>query len=163
MTIPQSSALVDYASGAYFSDHFSIDIPYQQENAFDVYLCITQQTPRWIATLMDMRNKIVSKLGLKHLGRMQDVVVQQGQSYQPGDRLGIFTLVSCTDQEIVLEDSDKHLDVRVSFLVEPKGEMATVHATSVVHVHNAFGRLYMFFVTPFHKVIVPRSLKALTR
>ena len=70
-------------------------------------------------------------------------------------------MLSSTENEVVLEDHDKHLEVRVSLLVEPEGETAIVYANTVVHVNNVFGKIYMFFVTPFHKIIVPSSLKSL--
>ena len=100
--------------------------------------------------------------GLKHLGGLQDAAMDiEPDNLKVGDRLGIFTLVSNIDNEIVLEDSDKHLDVRVSFLLDPQREKVTVHATTVVHVHNWWGKAYMFFVAPVHKIIVPSSLKTL--
>lgn len=159
MDIPQHSQLYEYAQGAYFADSFSRDIPYRQQTALEIYLEIAKQTPAWVAFLMNMRNRIAAKLGLKHLGRFQDVTPGH---YQAGDRIGIFTLVSNSEREIVLEDQDQHLDVRVSFLIDVKGETATVHATTVVRVHNRLGRLYMWVVTPIHKRIVPSSLKALS-
>ncbi|HAS8484203.1 TPA: DUF2867 domain-containing protein, partial [Vibrio vulnificus] len=55
------------------------------------------------------------------------------------------------------------LDVRVSFLLDVKGDKVTVHATTVVHVHNLFGKAYMLVVAPIHKVIVPSSLKTLAQ
>ncbi|MGC9494121.1 DUF2867 domain-containing protein, partial [Vibrio genomosp. F10] len=88
--------------------------------------------------------------------------------YKVGDMIGIFKLVSNSDYEVVLEDCDKHLDVRISFLIDPDGngknsDEAVVHATTVVHINNAFGKVYMFFVAPVHKLIVPSSLKQLAR
>ena len=164
MTIPKHSKLYDYAQGSYFADSFSREIPYMDQTAFDVYLEIAKQTPRWVSFLMEMRNRIVSLLGLKHLGRLQDATFEADvNSIKEGERIGIFTLVSNEEHEIVLEDSDKHLDVRVSFLLDVKGDNVTVHATTVVHVHNLFGKAYMLVVAPIHKVIVPSSLKTLAQ
>ncbi|HFQ5070826.1 DUF2867 domain-containing protein [Vibrio vulnificus] len=161
MTIPKHSKLYDYAQGSYFADSFSREIPYTNQTAFDVYLEIAKQTPRWVSFLMEMRNRIVSMFGLKHLGRFQDTTWEAGvDNVKVGDRIGIFTLVSNEEHEIVLEDCDKHLDVRVSFLLDVK---VTVHATTVVHVHNLFGKAYMLVVAPIHKVIVPSSLNTLAQ
>lgn len=164
MTIPKHSKLFDYAKGAYFSDSFSREIPNNNQTALDVYLEIAKQTPGWISFLMATRNRIVSMLGLKHLGRLQDAVAAKNPTNMNlGERIGIFTLHSNSDTEIVLEDSDKHLDVRVSFLLDVEGDKLIVHATTVVHVHNFFGKVYMFFVAPIHKLIVPSSLKTLAQ
>ena len=164
MEIPQNSALFSYANGSYFADSFSCEIPNKGQTALDVYLDIATQTPAWVSFLMAMRNRVVSMFGLKHLGRLQDAALDiEPDNLKVGDRLGIFSLVSNTDNEIVLEDSDKHLDVRVSFLLDPQREKVTVHATTVVHVHNWWGKAYMLFVAPVHKIIVPSSLKTLVQ
>lgn len=162
MSIPKTSLLSEYSKNSYFCDSFSKKIKYSNQTAIEVFLEIATQTPTWIAFLMSTRNWVVSKLGLKNLGGLQDVSRDKlGSEYVVGERVGIFTLVSSTENEVVLEDCDKHLNVRVSFLIEPEGETAIVHANTVVHVNNVFGKTYMFFVTPFHKIIVPSSLKGL--
>ncbi|MCW8349271.1 DUF2867 domain-containing protein [Vibrio sp. ZSDZ65] len=162
MSIPKKSILSEYSDNSYFCDSFSKKIAYNNQSAIEVFLEIASQTPTWIAFLMSMRNSVVSKLGLKDLGGLQDIPRDKlASEYAVGERVGIFTLVSSTENEVVLEDCDKHLDVRVSFLIEPEGETAIIHANTVVHVNNVFGKVYMFFVTPFHKIIVPSSLRGL--
>lgn len=164
MSIPNKSMLNEYSKDSYFCDSFSKRIKYSNQTCIEVFLQIATQTPAWVEFLMSMRNWIVSKLGLKNLGGLQNVSREKlGTEYLVGERVGIFTLVSLTEHEVVLEDCDKHLNVRVSVLVEPEPEEATaiVHVNTVVHVNNVFGKIYMFFVTPFHKIIVPSTLKGL--
>lgn len=164
MSIPRHSDLFDYAKGAYFADCFSHEIPNNDQTALDVYLEIAKQTPAWISFLMATRNRIVSMLGLKDLGRLDETMsFENAANTRVGERIGIFTLHSNRDSEIVLEDSDKHLDVRVSFLLDVIADKVIVHAITVVHVHNIFGKVYMFFVAPVHKLIVPNSLKTLVQ
>ncbi len=164
MAIPKHSQLFEYSKGAYFCDSYSRVIPYDNQTPIEIYLQIAKQTPSWVSFLMETRNRIVSMFGLKHLGRFQDAG-SKDESFEVkvGERIGIFTLLSNSDTEIVLEDSDKHLDVRVSFLLDVEGDHLTVHATTVVHVHNGFGKAYMFVVAPIHKIIVPSSLKSLDK
>ncbi|WP_342029478.1 DUF2867 domain-containing protein [Vibrio sp. S9_S30] len=129
----------------------------------DVCLDLMSQSPQWVNTLMDLRNRIVSVFGLKNLGRMRDLQSnKEAADYRVGDRVGIFTLHSINQQEVILEDDDKHLNVKVSFYLEAQRDNIQVHATTVVHVYNNLGRVYMLFVTPVHKIIVPSSLKTLT-
>jgi hypothetical protein len=161
MSIPNISMLNEYSKGSYFCDSFSKKIKHNNLTSIEVCLEIATQMPAWIEFLMSMRNWIVSKLGLKDLGGLQDVSRGKlGTEYVVGERVGIFTLLSLTEHELVLEDCDKHLNVRVSFLVEPEEEATIVHVSTVVHVNNLFEKMYMFFVTPFHKIIVPSTLKA---
>ena len=162
MSIPNKSVLNEYSKDPYLCDSFSKRIKYNNQTSIEVFLEIATQTPAWIEYLMSMRNWIVSKLGLKNLGGLQDVSREKlGTEYVVGERVGIFTLVSLTEHEVVLEDCDKHLNVRVSFLVEPEMEATIVHVNTVVHVNNIFGKIYMFFVTLFHKIIVPSMPKGL--
>lgn len=162
MTIPKNTVLYDSLKSAYFGDSFSTKMKYDNQSALDVYFIIANNTPNWVRKLMVLRNWIVSKLGLKHLGAMDNFDnAKLAEDYKSGDNVGIFNLVANTKHEVVLEDRDKHLDVRISFLIVPDGEVAAVHATTIVHVHNIFGKLYMFFVGPIHKIIVPSSLKQL--
>ena len=61
---------------------------------------------------------------------------------------------------MVLGDSDRHLDVQVSLMRLPGPEGApsgtfTAAMSTVVHVHNALGRIYMLGVAPAHRVIAP--------
>lgn len=163
MNIPENTMLQDSLESAYFVDSFSTKIRYDGQTALDVYFVIAKNTPSWVARLMALRNLIVSKLGLKYLGQMDEFDHSKvSGDFKPGDTIGIFKIAANSKHEVVLEDRDKHLDVRVSFLVEPDGKYAIVHATTVVHVNNLFGKVYMFFVAPIHKIIVPCSLKQLT-
>ncbi|MCW8334141.1 DUF2867 domain-containing protein [Vibrio sp. SCSIO 43135] len=162
MNFPPQSVLATYTHDAYFFDSFSRDVRYSNESALDVYFMLVQQTPSWVNRLMALRNHIVGYFGLKNLGKMADIDFNKPhQDYRVGDRLGIFTIYSISEKEIVLEDRDKHLDVKVSFYLEPDGDRAKVHASTVVHVHNMLGKVYMLFVAPMHKIIVPSSMNQL--
>ncbi|GAB6260941.1 DUF2867 domain-containing protein [Photobacterium sp. CCB-ST2H9] len=164
MTLPAQSGMHTLLKDAYFFDSHSTTIPYRNQSALDVYFVLVKETPSWVNRLMALRNYIVGFLGLKNLGHMADIdAAKPNAEYRAGDKVGIFSIYSVSDQEIILEDRDKHLDVRVSFFVEPAGETATVHASTVVQVKNWLGKLYMFFVAPVHQVIVPTSLKKLQR
>ncbi|MEH6534724.1 MAG: DUF2867 domain-containing protein, partial [Photobacterium frigidiphilum] len=97
-------------------------------------------------------------LGLKNLGHLGAVVTAKpAGEYQIGDRVGIFTLLSISDNEVILGDADKHLDVKVSVYKESK-EGNLIAISTVVHVHNLLGKVYMSIVTPVHKLIVPSSI-----
>lgn len=162
MDLPRHSNIHPYLNGASFADTYHIDLPYDGESALEVYFTMVNNTPRWVNLLMDLRNRIVSKLGLKHLGRMADLDEHKPiDEYQVGDQVGIFSIVSLDQHEVVVEDCDKHLNVRLSFLIVPEGNKMRLHATTVVEVKNTLGKVYMFFVAPVHKMIVPTSLKTL--
>jgi hypothetical protein len=111
---------------------------------------------------MTLRNKTVSLFGLKDLGGMGDFnSAKPDTDYLPGDRVGIFTLISNTPDEVLLGDSDKHLDVVLSIYKTNQDSDCSIVVTTVVHTHNLLGKAYMLPVTPLHKLIAPAVLSRL--
>ncbi len=111
---------------------------------------------------MWIRNRVVALFGLKKLSLIGDVIpAKQACDYLVGDQVGIFKVLFSRDQEVILEGRDKHLDVKLSLFLEPEGDVLKLYVTTVVHVKNRFGKVYMFFVVPIHKKVVPASLARL--
>jgi hypothetical protein len=130
-------------------------------------LLFFSSSPKWIGSLFAIRNKIVSKLGLKtaDVENNQDELLKNF-SCEPGEQLGLFKVFEKTTHEVILGEDDKHLDFRVSLLLEPMIEDASKKqftiSTTVVF-HNWQGRLYFLPVKPFHKFVVPAMLKAIVK
>lgn len=81
--------------------------------------------------------------------------MQHTAAPRPGQRLGIFTLQSLDSNAIVLEDNDRHLRVQLAL----QWQSDVLEVATVVHTHNAFGRVYMLPVAPVHRWIVLHLLK----
>jgi hypothetical protein len=159
--VPIDSILHSQLADAYFYDAYAVPSTNPASSILEIYLKAVARTPAWINFLMTTRNRIVGLFGLKNLGRMGDVVVsKQAADYRVGDRIGIFSILSLSDREMVLGDTDKHLTAKVS-LHRSAGEHPMLTASTVVHVHNFLGRAYLFFVVPVHKVIAPAMLARL--
>ena len=160
-TVPAESVINEHLLGAYFYDCHAIEVPCSSRTALDHFLIAFAHTPPWVNSLMALRNQVVQLFGLKNLGGLDAFDPSKPESaYLPGDRVGIFTLISKSDNEVLLGDSDKHLDVVLSAFKHPTASNGT-HSfaiTTVVHVHNLLGRLYMLPVTPLHKLIAPAVL-----
>jgi len=157
--IPQGSVIAKVLTGCYFFDCYSFHTKQQPRKSLEIWIDHASNTPAWINFLMACRNKIVKSMGLKNLGHLGALDINKSlEEYQVGDRVGIFTLFFLTDNEIILADSDKHLDVQVSVYKE-NNESDLISISTVVHVHNYLGKLYMLFVKPIHKLIVPSSIK----
>ncbi|MBH1579501.1 DUF2867 domain-containing protein [Stenotrophomonas maltophilia] len=122
-------------------------------SALQAYRDMAASIPGWFDGLMALRNHGMRLLGMKHLGSLR--AVQDTNDPAAGQRLGIFTLQSLDDDAIVLEDDDRHL--RVQLALQWQGDVLEV--VTVVHTHNAFGRLYMLPVAPVHRLIVPHLLQ----
>jgi len=157
---PASRVNADLAS-AYFSDAYQIMQSGDDRSALDIALQLAATAPPWFDFLMSTRNRIVGWLGLKNLGRLSAIDRDKPHAdYKVGDRVGIFSIVSMSDDEVVLGDDDKHLRAHVSVYKE-RGTQQNVTLSTVVHVHNFLGRAYLFFVIPAHRLIVPPLLARL--
>ena len=157
VAIPADCQLYSRQHDADFADAYEILVTTSSLTATEIYRAITRQTPGWVEGLMRVRNQVVKPFGLKNLGTLAGV--------EPGDaivgrRLGLFEVVSSQTNELVLQDNDKHLLVQLSLF---KQKHDAIHdrltLSTVVHVHNWLGRIYMAFVGPAHKIVAPAVIR----
>lgn len=159
--VPTESTINARLPGAFFYDCYAIAVPDTSRTALGHFLTAVANTPPWVNRLMTLRNRLVRLVGLKDLGGLGGFDPSKPESaYAPGDRVGIFTLISNTDNETLLGDSDRHLDVVLSVFKHPPcaNGIPSISITTVVHVHNLLGWVYMLPVTPLHKLIAPAVL-----
>ncbi|WP_434631820.1 DUF2867 domain-containing protein [Chromobacterium sp. CV08] len=158
---PAGSRIAARLAGADFADAWSVRAAEPQLSALGQFLRVAAATPRWVENCMRLRNRVVRLFGLKDLGGLSDVATRPPEAFLPGDRVGIFTLLENGEDEVLLGDSDKHLDVVLSVHRARQADGgAVLTLTTVVHVHNLLGRLYMLPVTPMHRLIAPATLRA---
>ena len=159
--VPPASAINARLAGADFYDCYTILVPYNTRTALGYFLTALENTPSWVNSLMVLRNKIVRLAGLKDLGGLGAFNPEKPASaYAPGDQVGIFTLTSSLPNEALLEIHDTHLHVALSVYKHPfdQDEGQLVSITTVVHIHNLLGRIYMLPVKPLHRIIAPAVL-----
>ena len=160
---PDGSRITRHLEGADFFDAWAIDAADPSLSALRQFLKAVQATPRWVDACMNLRNRAVQLVGLKNLGELSEINPAKADTdYRPGDRVGIFTLIENTPDEVLLGDSDKPLDVVLSVhCARPAGQPVRVTVTTVVHTKNRLGRLYMLPVKPMHRLISPSVLRAI--
>ncbi|MBI3729889.1 MAG: DUF2867 domain-containing protein [Burkholderiales bacterium] len=157
--VPANSKIAEDVPGAYFYDCFQTHFDHADLSAMQIYMDTFAKTPDWVNAMMGIRNRVVVLFGLKNVGGMKALNKNKpAEAYQVGDKAGIFSLVYKSDEEVILCDSDKHLDVKVSVSKQTRDGQPFIALSTVVHVHNNLGRTYMFFVGPAHKVIAPAIL-----
>ncbi|MBX9756694.1 MAG: DUF2867 domain-containing protein [Pseudomonadaceae bacterium] len=162
IAVPPASAIVRELPGAYFHDCYAVTLDAAGGSALQIYLNAVGNTPRWVNALMALRNWLVALVGLKNLGHLGALTAgKPASSYRVGDRVGIFTLLVLTENEIILGDSDRHLRVQVSVSKLAQMPPHSVAVATVVHVHNRLGRVYMLLVAPIHRLIAPAMLARL--
>jgi hypothetical protein len=163
-SVPLDSRAAQWLPGASFHDAWCITSTRTERSAIEHFLAAVEKTPRWVHAAMSARNQLVQLVGLKHLGALDRLdPAREPAAYRPGDRIGIFTLYENTFDELLCGDRDKHLDVMLSVhrRLLPGGQAVELTLTTIVHVKNLLGRLYMLPVTPAHRWVAPAVLASL--
>lgn len=162
--VPANSYIASKLAGADFVDSWSIVSDVMELSALEHFISAAKKTPGWVDMCMKVRNRIGRRIGLKDLGMLSGVSDSKtGNEYKPGDRVGIFTVLEHTFDEALIGDKDKHLDVVLSIHRKelPDKIKVTITITTVVHVKNMLGHIYMLPVKPMHRLIAPAVLSTI--
>lgn len=161
--LPDQSNIQSIAQGASFYDAWEVQAKMPDLEPLEQFIRVMRLTPKWLDRLMVLRNRVVGVFGLKDLGAFSEISDKPGVKYKVGDRVGIFTVIEKDQNEVLLGDDDKHLSVVVS--IHSKTDAVTgstfITVSTVVHVKNWLGKLYMIPVEPAHKVIAKRMTKSI--
>lgn len=136
--------------GAQFADAFRITVDGTALDARQAAEKMLGRGPRWIETLMRLRNRMVAPFGLKR---------PLPAAPRAADTIGRFPVVSETPHRLVAGFDDKHLDFRVVVDVAAAGQGQSVTATTLVLTHNLLGRGYLAIILPFHRLIARAMLR----
>ena len=119
------------------------------------------KTPRWINTLLHLRNNLVKPLGLKNVGLLGGLKHSNYTNKQSliGMQLDIFHIRELTSNEMVLALNDKNLDIKISIMKERDNFTNKLVIGTCVKYNNYLGQVYMNLISSFHKIIVKRSLR----
>ena len=161
---PIQSCVQSRIAGAYFYDAWQVNAAYPELEPLEQYIRVMQNTPKWLDSLMRLRNALGGIVGLKDLGVFSAIELNKpGASYSIGDRVGIFTLLERHAHEVLLGDEDKHLSVVVAVYMEEDSVsgVTKVTITTCVHIKNCLGKLYMLPVTPVHHQVARRITQAI--
>jgi hypothetical protein len=137
-------------AGAQFSDAYSVVVDEAGLDARHAAEKMLGHSPRWIESLLALRNVLVAPFGLK-----KPVPTR----ISAADTIGIFPVMSETPDRLVAGLNDKHLDFRVVVDVAASGQGQRVTATTLVLTHNLLGRVYLATILPFHRLVVRALLR----
>jgi hypothetical protein len=137
-------------AGAQFIDAFRIDLEGSALDARNAAQRMFDRSPQWIETLLSLRHLLVAPFGLKTSGKTEAI---------PRETIGLFPILSEAPDRLIAGFNDKHLDFRVVVDVATAGARQQVTATTLVLTHNAFGRVYLAVITPFHRLVVRTLLR----
>jgi len=157
--IPSASVLDRrLIEAAYFRDSYRAPLSRTRASVVDIFFGIFAHHPLWMKILLIVRNRIASFCGLDAPTASEIINIEIKSSYGVGDKIGVWPIFSLTETELLVGRDNKHLDFRLSVLRVADGETASVVVSTLCTVHNAFGKLYLFLVIPFHKWGVQRLI-----
>jgi hypothetical protein len=165
--IPDHSLLKELAPQFDYVDCY-LGAFYDREEAIDITTVgrlFLGSGSKWVEGLFAIRNKVAGLLGLRTPENLKNRhQLLEACTFQPGQRLGLFTVFEKNEQELILGEDDKHLNFRVSLLLENLLDgtgKKKISITTAVTFNNRFGRFYFMLVRPFHKIIVKTMLKGM--
>jgi hypothetical protein len=120
---------------------------------------VFSQQASWVAGLMKMRDAAVAAFGIKTSRQLE-----RGQEASGVRRIRFFRIYDTNEHEIILGEDDKHLNFRLSVLLQnrevPGGSARFLVLSTVVQCHNRLGRTYIALIAPFHRLIAQSSLRS---
>jgi hypothetical protein len=164
MDFPETSILFPERKKYDYIDSFG-GIFHDKENKIgieDIGKAFLKPLPGWIDALMNLRNLIVRIVGLKRSSKAHKNLDTKNIRFDAGEKIGFFNVYNRTDYEVILGEDDKHLNFRISLLLDCSKHDPTKKAvilTTVVTYNNWMGPVYFFFVKPLHRLIVPAMMK----
>ena len=143
--------------GAQFGDAYQMTVEGQNLDPAEAARRAVYGAPSWINFLLRLRTILVKPFGLKP---GEDPARERATA----NNIGIFPILDRKPQRLTLGMNDRHLDFRLLVDVKDLGEgRQLVTASTAVKTHNLLGRIYLGFVKPFHRVIVPAMLAKVSR
>ncbi|MBI2768750.1 MAG: DUF2867 domain-containing protein [Burkholderiales bacterium] len=157
--IPLASTLDRHAvEAAWFRDSYRAPLAHPQAGVVQIFFAIFGHHPWWMKLLLLVRNRLASWGGLAAPTAAEIMHPMVKPRYGVGDTIGPWPIFSLTDFELVAGRNNKHLDFRLSVLKEGQGDAASVVVSTICSVHNTFGKVYLWFIIPFHKWGVQRLM-----
>lgn len=146
---------------AFFRDSYRVPLRRVQVSAVDIFFGIFGHHPLWMKMALMVRNRLALYCGLDAPSALEILHPVRKNSYSINDIIGPWPIFFLTPTELVAGHNDRHLDFRLSVLkVVANDASASAVISTVCTTHNVFGKLYLFFVVPFHTWGVQRLLSS---
>ncbi len=158
--IPLDSLTQNYLPADY-SDVYACNADFKKEiSPDDIMVNFWITLPGWVSALFKLRNFLVKFVGLQ--SSEEDNPDEFIKCIRSGKAYRFISVPAKNTAETVLLLADKHLDAYLSIHIaagEPDEQGKTVSAITLVNFKNTLGRVYFFFVRPFHALVIKSMLK----
>jgi Protein of unknown function (DUF2867) len=150
--VPSVSALSrDLIRNAYFHDSYRAPLARLELGIVDIFFALFGHTPLWMKLLLIVRNAVARLVGLEVPTVAEIMKPGVKETYSVGEKIGPWPIFFLGDNEIVAGRNNKHIDFRLSVLKAVDGDAVSVVVSTICTVHNVFGKIYLFFIVPFHR------------
>jgi Protein of unknown function (DUF2867) len=153
--IPEKSLILNGFKKVDYSDSYKIKLKSNDDNIDKITTKIFK-IPKWVGNLLKLRNFMVKRFGLKTDDTKEMIIKPY---YSIGSKAVYFNVLDRNENEIVLSENDKHLNFRISVMIEKDSAGSTIYLSTIVQFNIFFGRLYFFPVKPLHRIIIKSLLK----
>jgi hypothetical protein len=151
-------------NAAYFKDSYCAPLSNPNASVIDIFFGVFGHHPAWIKALLIIRNQVAKLCGLDVPHASEILTTNVKPHYAVGDTIGPWPIFSLSDNELVAGRNNKHLDFRLSVLKTADDRGGNVVVSTICSVHNVYGKLYLFFITPFHtwgvQLLISRAVSA---
>jgi hypothetical protein len=162
--VPASSALDRAMVGASdFRDSYRVALAHPERGMAEIFFAVFGHTPLWMKATLILRNAFARLAGLEVPAVAEIMTPEVRNTYRVGDKIGPWPVFFVGDNEIIAGRDNKHMDFRLSVLKASDGQAPHVVVSTVCSVHNLFGRIYLFFIVPFHRAGVQGLLARAVR
>ena len=150
--LPPGSALSrEMIGNAYFHDSYRAPLTREGLGIVEVFFALFGHTPLWMKLLLVARNAAARLFGLDVPTVAQIMKPTVRSEYRVGEKIGPWPIFFIGDNEIIAGRDNKHMDFRLSVLKAMDGDAMSVVVSTIFTVHNVFGKIYLFFIVPFHR------------
>lgn len=118
-------------------------------------------SPTWVNALFKLRNALVRPFGLEAGEKDRTSEALREMILSGNGKNGLMSVTDKSSNETVVLLSDKHLDAYMAVYTDETGSGNTVTVITLVRYRKLLGKIYFFFIRPFHKVIVKSMLKSI--
>jgi hypothetical protein len=143
---------------AYFRDSYRAPVTKMHASVVDIFFGVFGHHPLWMKFVLIARNRIAAVCGLDASTTAEIMSPEVKNGYRVGDKIGPWPIFAMTETELIAGRNNTHLDFRLSVLRETDGAAPSAVISTVCTVRNRLGKIYLFFIVPFHKWGVRRLM-----
>jgi Protein of unknown function (DUF2867) len=158
--IPSVSLLGrDAVRAAYFKDSYSAQLTDGDAGPTMLFHKLFGHHPWWGKLLLIVRNMVAGWCGLT-VPTVADILRPVVRDhYRVGDKIGPWPILALTETELIAGRKNPHLDFQLSVLKHSIDGTSRVFVSTLCHVNHWSGRVYLFFIVPFHRWGVRRLIQ----